>query len=145
MKWSSLKRRFESLLAEKLVGRLQIYATEYTRADIDIGRGWITLDGMEVVSVVVPSIYDAQMRFEVKDFNFGRAIGEYVNLPFDKIKESKDPIIQGLAFLDKRYGKRLLRDAKTQDLHNFSLILYKLRCKVEGIECEISNHSNPDV
>lgn len=134
MQWSAVKHRFESLLAEKLKGRLRVHLTEYTKAAFDIGRGWISLDGQEVVSIQIPSVYEPGMRFGVKEMNFGSAVARYINLPFEQIKASDDPLIQGLAFLDKRYGRRSLKQVKLSELHAFASMVYQLRCQLEGIQ-----------
>ncbi len=58
MVWSKLKKQFESFLAASLCGRLKVHVTEYTHANsMDVGRGWITLDGREIVSVQILSFY----------------------------------------------------------------------------------------
>ncbi|MBK9572132.1 MAG: hypothetical protein IPO43_05105 [Rhodoferax sp.] len=134
MQWSRIKSTFESLLAEKLQGRLRVHVTEYTKAPMDIGRGWITLDGTEIVSVQVPSFYDNSIYFEAEAIDFGAAIGFYVGMPFDEIRAAREPIIQGLAFLDRRMGKRHLKAVDVGTLHEFANIIYQTRCKVEGLK-----------
>ena len=65
MKWSKLQARFEQLLAPALRGRLKIHVTAYRETmGFDIGRGWITIDGEEVLSIQVPSFYDNRIMFE---------------------------------------------------------------------------------
>src|ERR1700753_1502899 len=46
MRWSKLKKRVEDSFAESVKGRVQIYSTHY---QCSCGRGWITVDGRELV------------------------------------------------------------------------------------------------
>ncbi len=40
--------------------------------------------------------------------NFGEAIIKYVNLNIQEIKKSRDELINGFMFLDRRIGKRFM-------------------------------------
>ena len=133
MQWSRIKNTFESLLAESLRGRLRVHVTEYTKAAMDIGRGWITVDGREIVSVQVPSFYDNNIYFEAEAWDFGAAVGAYIKMPFDEIKTSIEPIILGLAFLDRRMGKRYLTAVDCESLHEFAKMIYRARCEADGL------------
>ncbi len=48
MRWSQLKHRAEGLLAESLKGRVAYYSTRYRKDHDREGRGWITVDGIQV-------------------------------------------------------------------------------------------------
>jgi hypothetical protein len=48
MRWSQLKHRAEALLAESLNGRVAYYSTRYRKDHDREGRGWITVDGIQV-------------------------------------------------------------------------------------------------
>jgi hypothetical protein len=132
MRWSRVKKAFESLLAERLKGRLQVHVTEYSKSAFDIGRGHISVDGHEFVSVQVPSFYDKHFHFETTVMDFGKAVGAYVNLPFQQAVASTDPIVRGLTFLDARFGKRSLQSVDPDALHAFARVTYDLRCRFEG-------------
>lgn len=51
MQWSKLKQRVESLFAEAVKGRVALGTTRYHKAHDQMGRGWITFDGREVISM----------------------------------------------------------------------------------------------
>lgn len=134
MIWSKIKAQFERLLAPSLRGRLHVHVTEYTRANtLWVGRGWITLDGIEVVCVEIPSVYCTHFDFGTDTLDFGKAVTHYLTLPIDEARRSTDPIIAGLAFLDRRLGKRVLRVTDPASLHPFSRVLFRLRCREEGL------------
>lgn len=132
MQWSGLKAKFEDLLAPSLRGRVQVHLTEYTKSCFDIGRGWVTCDGEEVVTVDIPSFYTNHMLFRTETLDFGQAIGEYVQMPIHEAMHSSDEIIQGLVFLDRRLGQRSLDKINSEYLHEFARRLYELRCRIEG-------------
>ena len=48
MKWSQLKHRAEALIAKSLKSRVAYYSTRYRKDHDREGRGWITVDGIEV-------------------------------------------------------------------------------------------------
>jgi hypothetical protein len=131
--WSKLKRQFEGRLAQGFQGRLRVHVTEYRTNSMDVGRGWITLDGEEVCSVQIPSFYDDNIGFDTNTLDFGAAVGVYVDLSVDEAMTSRHPIVQALAFLDKKMGKRRLARVDAAELHEFPRITYRLRCQMEGI------------
>lgn len=134
MQWSQAKKRFESLLALSLKDRLKIYITKYRdTSGFDIGRGWITFDGNEIISVMIPSFYSNNFSFRTETLNFGEAIIEYANMNIQEIKESQDELINGFMFFDKRIGKRFIKGIDINCLHSFARVTYSLRCKSEKI------------
>src|SRR4051794_15502690 len=138
MSWSQLKKKLEALLAPSLRGPLEIHVTEYTRKNaFDVGRGWITFDGKEVVSVQIPTFYSDNFRFPPGTMDFGQAVHEYLALPVSAARASSDELLVGFSFLDRRTGKRTLKGVRPESLHPFARILYELRCRVEGLEGEL--------
>lgn len=80
MQWSKAKKRFQLLLASSLQNRLNINITEYRETSgFDIGRGWITLDNKEVVSIMIPSFYSKNF-FRTNTLDFDKAITLYIKL-----------------------------------------------------------------
>lgn len=132
MKWSKIKKQFEQLLAPSLQKRMQIHVTRYTKANMDVGRGWITLDGVQIVSIDIPSFYDNNISFLPDTMNFGEAVYTYLNLSIEDAISSSDALINGFVFLDKRFGKRRLKELEVEKMHKFSELMYLLRCEVEG-------------
>lgn len=51
MKWSQLKKRVESLFADAVKGRVALLTTRYHKAHDQMGRGWVTFDGREVINM----------------------------------------------------------------------------------------------
>lgn len=59
---------------------------------------------------------------------------QYPQLSIDNALNSESVIIKAIALLDKRLGKRKLKNLKySADVHPLILGFYKLRCEVEGI------------
>ncbi len=132
--WSKLRRRFESLFAECFRGRLSAHVTEYTRTNqLDVGRAWLTLDGKELVSVQIPSFYSDSFNFRTETLDFGKAVYEYVSLPIDEAKASSDELVAAFVHLDRRFGKRSLREVDPCLLHPFARQLFQARCEAEGL------------
>jgi predicted enzyme related to lactoylglutathione lyase len=127
MAWSKLKERFEAQVATPLRGRLRVHVTSYTKSAMDVGRGWITLDGREIVSVQIPSFYSLNFQFRTETLDFGKAVYEYLSLPIEEALASSDELIAGFALLDRRVGKRTLAKIKADQLHAFARILYDVR------------------
>ncbi len=60
MRWSKLKKNIENNFCNSLKGKVQIYTTTYgTGYDVTdmFNRGWITLDGKEVVNFSTPDSF----------------------------------------------------------------------------------------
>lgn len=51
MRWSQLKKRFEATFADKVGGRVEVWATVYREAPDDWGECWITFDKKRVISL----------------------------------------------------------------------------------------------
>lgn len=134
MKWSQAKKKFESLLASCLKNRLRVHITKYRETrNFDLGKGWITLDGKEIVSVMIPSFYSNNFSFRTSTMNFGEAIISYINMNINEIKGSNDELINGFMFLDKRIRKRSMQNIDLSSLHPFSQVIYKVRYELENI------------
>jgi len=135
MQWTKLQKRFEELVAPSLRGRVKVHVTGYRETrGFDVGRGWITLDGKEVVSVQIPSSYTEHMKFSLDTLDFGRAVGTYVGISISAARSSPDPLLRGLGFLDRRLGKGSLASIDEHQLHEFEKALWAVRCRAEGIE-----------
>ena len=135
MQWSKAKKRFRLLLASSLQNRLDVHITEYRNTSgFDIERGWITFDGNEIVSIMIPSFYSKNFYFRTDTLDFGKAIVTYVNMCIEGIKKSEDELINGFMFLDKRVGKRFIKNIKPDSLHSFARKMYCLRYQLDIIE-----------
>ena len=134
MQWSQAQKRFELLLAPSLKNRLKVHICEYRNTSgFDLGRGWLTFDGEEIVSVMIPSFYSKNFPFRIDTLNFAEAIIKYINLDIQEIKKSPDELINAFMFLDRRIGKRFIKNITLSSLHPFVRITYLLRSEVEKI------------
>ena len=134
MQWSQAQKRFELLLAPSFKNKLKVHITKYRDTlGFDIGRGWLTFDGDEIVSVMIPSFYSKNFSFPADTLNFGEAIIEYVNLNIQDIKKSQDKLINGFMFLDRRIGKKFIKNVDLNQLHPFAKATCLLRCEVEKV------------
>lgn len=50
MKWSQLKKRVEENLAESVKGKIEFFTTAYRKPNSSTGRGWITVEGKEIIN-----------------------------------------------------------------------------------------------
>lgn len=60
MMWSKIKKEVENKFTDKLKKRIRVHITSYG-SDIDVkdlyNRGWITVDGKEVVNFSTPEMF----------------------------------------------------------------------------------------
>ena len=66
----------------------------------------------------------------------GGHLGAYLDMPLDQALTSPHPIVQAFAFLDRKVGKRRLKNIDCEALHDFPQITYRLRCEREGVPVE---------
>jgi len=128
--WSKVKKAFEQRLAIELRSRLQVHVAAYPRG----GRGWITFDGVEIVSVEAPGftrrLFGHTTCPELVDgetVELGRACGELPQLAISDALASPNPLIRGLAILDSRCGKRTLHVLRESPLDAFSAAMLAIR------------------
>lgn len=50
MRWSKVRKRAESFICEPLKGRVKLHITGYTEAHDEVGRGWVTVDGEQILN-----------------------------------------------------------------------------------------------
>ena len=68
------------------------------------------------------------------DYEFWNSLKDYLSLSFEDALKSDNPVFKALAMIDKRLGKRRLRDIKlSNNEHPLVKELYKLRCDVAGM------------
>jgi hypothetical protein len=158
MMWSKIKSNVENKFDTKLKGRIQIYITSYGyQYDVKdlYNRGWITVDGKEVVSFSTPDAFFMNRSdyhnttptncAQAKEINFDRTLGKlsengefskfdlshccyaFLDMNIDEAINHKSPIIKSLAILDKRLGKRRLLKLAEQELHPLEKFFLDLR------------------
>ena len=162
MKWSKLKQNVQENFADSVKGRVEIFTTRYNKPNSSTGRAWITIDGIEIVNFstmksgqIYKCIYheatptnckthpkvEAENRTpgqlleqgEFSRFDLHKCCFEYLNLTVDEGLEHASPIINSLAVLDKRLGKRRLPLIDRQLLHPLTRRLLEFRLSVEGL------------
>lgn len=162
MQWSKLKQTIEGRFAGSVRGRVAIFSTRYNKPNCSDGRAWITIDGKEVVNLSTMeshSIYrcyyhqstpiDCQThpavraedrtpgqlveRGEFSRFDLHCCCWEYLQLSVEEGLGHASPLINLLAVLDKRLGKRRLVLIKKEDLHPMVRTFLEFRLEMEGL------------
>lgn len=157
MKWSKVKKLVESSFAESVKKRVQIYSTYY---QCSCGRGWITIDGKELVdlstmlsSMIYRCAYHETTNTPfpkhsavpdeertpnklVEDGEFSRfdlhiACWDYLHQSIKDSLESENPLIKSLAVLNARVGKGRLIEIAKQNLHPLTRALLDFRIEAE--------------
>lgn len=151
MKWNQINKRIETMQADSVRGRIIFGITSYRRSHDQIGRGWIALDGKEILNMssidFEHEVYlrgRAQANYEwakqeVRSLNLfsqwdlHQALFEYLGLSIDEILAAENPIIRATGMLDARMGKRRLLKVDILGEHDLVRRFYLLRCTVENI------------
>lgn len=153
MRWSKIKQDMEALLAESLSGRIAFHATRYHEAHDSEGRGWMTLDGKEIVNFCTLSAWNRE--YEIESFcdsahhgarlvrrsegcytlpEYQNVLREYTKTSIDRALVSDEPLIRALAMLDRRLGKRRLQKlAYVPTSHRLVRQFLELRLEAEGL------------
>lgn len=157
MKWSKVKKLVEDSFAESVKGRVQIYSTHYR---CSCGRGWITIDGRELVDLstmlsgmIYKCVYheatntifpkhsavpdrDRTPNKLVEDGEFSRfdlhiACFDYLHQSITDSLESENPLIKFLAVLNAKVGRSRLSGIAKQNLHPLTRALLNFRLEAE--------------
>ena len=165
MVWSKLKKIIQNNFADSVKGSVQLYITSYG-SDPDVqelyNRGWITVDGIEVVNFASPSAFfihrkdwnastpgafeanSATKEYPQRTTNSLAEDGEfsrydltscciaYCEMSAGEAIVHESPMIQMLAVLDKRVGKRRLIEMDKKALHPLVRYFLDLRMEAEG-------------
>lgn len=168
MVWSKIKKNIENKFSENLNKKIQLYitsyGTNYDTADL-FNRGWITVDGKEVVNFSTPDSFylngsdyhfatptnctvSKEIEYKNRNPNLLSEKGEfskfdlshccyaYLDLNIDEAINHESPIIKMLAVLDKRLGKRRLKKLNDQEQH--PLVRFFLNLRIESEEINAS-------
>ncbi|MBS7787666.1 hypothetical protein KIH23_10185 [Flavobacterium sp. CYK-55] len=167
MMWSKIKKNVENHFAERLKGRIQLYTTTYTKdwyAGEIANRGWITVDGEEVVDfstlgsfhinrlvyhdttptncVTLEKIHNERTsgklieKGEFSKYDLTNCCYAYLEMNIEECLLHESPIINMLAVLDKRLGKRRLLKLNDQNLHPLVRFFLDIRLDSEKIRVE---------
>lgn len=159
--WSGIRRRLEQeYLALSLRGRIQYYATTYSKSPDHEGRAAIRLDGKELISGCYwnnwakakqfprdekyerrmtrefPFIDDTALRLGVFDQRcFYEAFREFDGQSIEESLSSDNLLVRIFAVLDRRLGKRrllLLAETIEEQPETFREF-FAIRAQAEGI------------
>lgn len=156
MRWTAARARVEELMAPSVASRIGLHVARYRDTHMNDGRGWITVDGEQIVSfdtrIFNNRVYaspttvatsraaeEAARRDGIfAHFDFTRAIDAYPNLAIDEALASTDPIVRGLAMLDRRLGKRRLAQLTVAASEPpFVRMLLEIRRSAEGLSPQL--------
>lgn len=154
MRWSKLKKRIEENFADSVRERISIHSAAYGACTC--GHAWLTLDGNVIANFCTRAHYnrfqygdkdrdygitpEQQKRYRDQFVDYGeisrqdvyRACWAFIHeLSFDDALGSDDPLIQSLAALDKRLGKRRYKQVKESALHPLARKLFETRLACE--------------
>lgn len=154
MKWSKLKSEIENRFCPALRHRVSIYSTAY--GNCTCGHAWITLDKVIIANFCTRAFWNTRPTFdegtgkfikgsasnsgekkygkqyveygELSRQDVYKACWEYLHdLSIDEALISDDPLIQTLAVMDARMGKRRLKAIDQAKLHPLALKLLEER------------------
>jgi hypothetical protein len=156
MRWSKLKQLIEQRFAESVSGHVELFVTRYKDSHDEAGRWALRIGGKEVGGI---GDYSSEGRFwdlkETGEFSdkycrdinkvqteagshdlvlFNDSLYNYLNLTINDAIQSKDIVIKSLAMLDKRLGKRRLREIVIDESW-YPLVkeCFNYRCEMEKL------------
>ena len=159
MRWSKLKKRVEERMAPSVAGRVRLFVTRYKGEEEDVGRWAIRFDGREVegLSELTSRWRQEQLRAGGRSADeargiqlsegthdlrqFYRALEDYLNLSIEEALASPDVLIRSLALLDRRTGKRRLRQVSAAGLHPLEATCLAFRRRAENIRIGPTEHT----
>lgn len=162
--WSGIKKKLEcDYLADSLKGRISYFATSYSYASDHVGRAAIKLDGVEIVKSDYYKLQQFQWESyqEIKDTSNGADISdvwkeswreavnkggfdnqmfysafeEYDNQSIESSLKSNNALVRIFAIMDRRVGKRRLKDLVEawENEQNWIKFFLHLRLEAEGV------------
>jgi hypothetical protein len=167
MVWSKLKKNIENNFADALNDSVKLYTTTYgSNYDVQdlYNRGWITVDGIEVVNFSTPEAFFLYRRElnattptkypantatkphadrtperltekgEFSKYDLTYSCAAFLNMSIEQAAGHESPMIQMLAVLDKRLGKRRLALLDQKKLHPLVRYFLDLRLDAEGLK-----------
>ena len=158
MRWSQLKHRVESMFADGVRGRVQLYTTHFRGGPSRIHgferRSWITVDGKPVVNMhrhqAVHGIYPDHgdpRRFEIGIYTYWdlpAAAWQYLNMSIDDAMSSDNTVVRALAVLDKRLGRRRFSTLDPSLQTPLVATLLRFRLQVAGVAAQAASNDAMD-
>lgn len=149
MRWSKLRRLVEDRFAPSVAKRLAIHSTAY--GNCTCGHCWITLDKKVVANFCTRAYYNKKLSGDSGSNRmyrnslvlYGeksrqgayRSMFAYVHsMSHDAALKSDDVLVQALAVLDSRLGKRRLKMFDDKALHPLARKLLGIRQHAESLQ-----------
>ena len=148
MRWSKLRSLVKEGFADSIRSRVDIQSTRY--GSCSCGHAWITLDGEVIANFCTRAHYLASAgwpkagttpRHQFAEYGeFSRqdayqACWEFVHsLSIEAALADPDPLVQTLAVMDGRLGKRRLVHLDSARFHPLASVLLGVRREAEGLE-----------
>ncbi len=154
MRWTKLKKKVEENSAESIGKRVAIHSAAYGACSC--GHAWITFDGEIIANFCTRAFYnrykygnkdddqgvssEQAQKYKTQFVEYGeisrqdvyKACWSFIHdLSFDDALQSDDPLIQTLAVLDKRLGKRRYSQIQDKALHPLAKKLFEIRIACE--------------
>jgi hypothetical protein len=163
----NIENHFSEKLKGRVKLYTTTYGSDYDVQDL-YNRGWITVDSVEVVNFSTPEAFFMYRRDlnettptkypanaatkeytdrtpnqlaekgEFSKFDLTYCCYEFLRMSIEEAIEHESPIIQMLAVLDKRLGKRRLVLLGEKQIHPLVRFFLDLRFGVEGIKSKTS-------
>ncbi len=144
MRWSKVRQLVEATFAEPIRHRVAVESTTYRRSSFGgaYGRGWITIDGIEVASFddhVSARMFGA--RYDPGDLDPGGYYGrwfrqscfEYLHTALIISLQSPNPLIRALALLNAKVGKTRLARLAAAEEHPLPKAFATFRVEAEAV------------
>ncbi len=158
MIWSKLKKLIKERFADNVKKEIDFFMTEYDN-DSHYGRAWITINGKEVVNFSTAESFEhfgkpwneltvdenwarhskisdedrtpgyLVEKGEFSRGDFTKSCFAYLDYNIQEAHQSEHPIIRMLAVLDRRTGKRKLKELL--ETENNPLVKYFLKYRIE--------------
>lgn len=133
MIWSKLIKNMHTLLHPELRNRITFTSAVYRKLGHDnYGRCTVCLDGSEIF--VADTLLSIKKRNELQlesgiyeQIDFVRSLHQYLQMTIDDALNSSDPLIKGIAVIDRRTGKRRLQSMDVSTEHPFVQIMWYAR------------------
>ncbi|MGE7625221.1 SF0329 family protein [Viridibacillus sp. NPDC096237] len=149
MSFTKLKSAVESFLCEPLQGKIELQSASNNYSHDDRPHIWLTLNKDEIFSSADLSYINEQLQDQynsdilatevditqqdnITNLHLYEALTQYPQLSIADALASTNPIIRAYALLDRRVGKRKLKNMPASQ-PSFERKFYQIRCDAEGI------------
>jgi hypothetical protein len=138
--WTKISTRVKSLLLPNIAQRLEFYLTSY-RHGTTPPRGWVTLDGSEILVYGGPAFDPNKKLLQANSLNpfdtilaspnrqeFYEELLSYPDKSVNDLLLSSQVVTRGLLFVDRRVGKRRIVSLSNRlEEHSFIRQMARLR------------------